>query len=287
MTKKSAVIPGERLQKVLANAGFGSRREIERQIAAGEVRVNGKVARLGDRVTPEDQIYIGRMKVGAWRLKQGQQQVIIYNKPVGELVTRDDPEGRPTVFGRLPKLVGSRWIAVGRLDLNTSGLLIFTTDGELANKLMHPSQQIEREYAVRVHGEVTEEMLEQLVNGVELEDGPARFEDIVESGGDGTNRWFHVVIMEGRNREVRRLWEAVGVKVNRLKRVRFGPIILDSSLSIGQHRELTPAELESLKTAFGAEDAKSGRPARDRAGDIKKARSQKSGAGSRRGKRSR
>lgn len=250
--KSQAADSGERLQKVLANAGFGSRREIERQIEAGEVSVNGKTARLGDRVTPEDTIHIGRTKVGAWRLKKQEAQVIIYNKPEGELVTRDDPGGRPTVFSRLPKLVGSRWIAVGRLDLNTSGLMIFTTDGELANTLMHPSQQIEREYAVRVNGEVSSEKLQQLVNGVELDDGFARFEDIVESGGEGRNRWFHVVIMEGRNREVRRLWEAVDLKVNRLKRVRFGPLFLDSSLAVGRHRELTEQELSDLLIATRA-----------------------------------
>lgn len=249
--KSDTRIQGERLQKVLANAGFGSRREIEKQIAAGEVTVNGQVARLGDRVTPADTIILGRTKVGAWRLQKKPAQTIIYNKPEGELVTRDDPGGRPTVFHQLPKLVGSRWIAVGRLDLNTSGLLLFTTDGELANRLMHPSQLIEREYAVRVHGEVTDEKLQTLVNGVELEDGPARFEDIVESGGEGRNRWFHVVIMEGRNREVRRLWESVDLQVNRLKRVRFGPIFLDSSVAVGRHRELTDEELQALKQAAG------------------------------------
>ena len=244
---------GERLQKVLANAGFGSRREIERRIEAGEVKVNGEVASLGDRVTPDDKIMIGTKHVGSWRLQPLEQRVIVYNKPEGEVVTQSDPEGRPTVFQRLPKLRGGRWIAVGRLDLNTSGLLLFTTDGALANKLMHPSQQIEREYAVRVLGEVTEEQLQQLVNGVELEDGFARFEDIVESGGEGSNRWFHVVIMEGRKREVRRLWEAVGCKVSRLKRVRFGPIILDSSLSIGRCRDLDSKEYDSLMEAVGME----------------------------------
>lgn len=254
-SKPQSAEAGERLQKVLANAGFGSRREIERQIEAGEVSVNGKTAQLGDRVTPADTIYIGRTRVGAWRLKKQESQVILYNKPEGELVTRDDPGGRPTVFSRLPKLVGSRWIAVGRLDLNTSGLMIFTTDGELANKLMHPSQQIEREYAVRVNGEVSGEKLQQLVNGVELDDGFARFEDIVESGGEGRNRWFHVVIMEGRNREVRRLWESVDLKVNRLKRVRFGPLFLDSSLAVGRHRELTAQELSDLLAATGAAPA--------------------------------
>ncbi|MCG8429091.1 MAG: pseudouridine synthase [Chromatiales bacterium] len=247
---------GERLQKALANAGFGSRREIERRIEAGEVKVNGQVAKLGDRVTPEDRITIGNQRVGSWRLQSQQQRVIIYNKPEGEVVTQSDPEGRPTVFKQLPRLKSGRWIAVGRLDLNTSGLLLFTTDGQLANKLMHPSQQIEREYAVRVHGEVTHEQLEQLVNGVELEDGPARFEDIVESGGDGANRWFHVVIMEGRKREVRRLWEAVGCTVSRLKRVRYGPIFLDSSLSIGRWRDLDKKEFKELLQVAGVEEKK-------------------------------
>ena len=267
MGPKRETPTGERLQKVLANAGFGSRREIERQIAAGEVKVNGKTATLGDRVTPDDTIVIGNTKVGAWRLKPQSAQVILYNKPEGELVTRNDPGGRPTVFSQLPKVVGGRWIAVGRLDLNTSGLMIFTTDGQLANRLMHPSQLIEREYAVRVHGEVSPEKLDQLVNGVELEDGPARFEEIVESGGEGRNRWFHVVIMEGRNREVRRLWESVGLQVNRLKRVRYGPIILDSSLSVGRSRPATADELQTLLEASGIETPakkRAPRPARKR-----------------------
>lgn len=263
---KTDIPTGVRLQKVLANAGFGSRRALEKRIEAGEVMVNGKLAKLGDRVTPEDHIMLGNRPVGAWRLKEQQQQVIIYNKPEGEVVTRDDPEGRPTVFKRLPRLQSGRWISVGRLDINTSGLIIFTTDGELANQLMHPSQQIEREYAVRVHGEVTEDMLQQMVNGIELEDGSARFEEVVESGGEGTNHWFHVVIMEGRKREVRRLWEAVGVKVNRLKRVRYGPIFLDSSLSIGRHRPLSEKELSELLEAV------SGKPVK-----VKKKRAAKGG----------
>ncbi len=237
---------GVRLQKALANAGLGSRREIERWIEAGEVVVNGKTASLGDRVTPDDRIVARGKKVGSFRLKEQEHRVIIYNKPEGELVTRSDPEGRPTVFAHLPKLRPGRWVSVGRLDINTSGLMLFTTDGELANKLMHPSQQIEREYAVRVHGGVTDEKLEQLVNGVDLEDGPARFEDIVASGGEGSNTWFHVVIMEGRNREVRRLWEAVDLRVSRLKRVRYGSVILDSSLAVGQYRDLDETELQGL-----------------------------------------
>ena len=237
---------GERIQKVLANAGYGSRREIERWIEAGEVKVNGRPARLGDRVTPDDNIVIGRRRVGAWRLTEVEQRVVIYNKPEGEVVTRSDPGGRPTVFRRLPRLKSGRWIAVGRLDINTSGLLLLTTDGELANRLMHPSRQIEREYAVRVLGEVKESQLQKLVQGVELEDGPARFEEIVESGGEGSNRWFHLVIMEGRKREVRRLWEAVGCKVSRLKRVRYGPVILDSAVPVGRWRELEKSEKRDL-----------------------------------------
>jgi 23S rRNA pseudouridine2605 synthase len=242
---------GERIQKALANAGFGSRREIERRIEAGEVKVNGKIAKLGDRITPTDRVVIGGQRVGNWRLEQNAQRTIVYNKPQGELVTRSDPEGRPTAFQQLPRLQSGRWIAVGRLDINTIGLMLFTTDGELANRLMHPSQKVEREYAVRVLGNVTEEMLQQLVNGVELEDGPARFEEVVESGGEGANRWYHVVIMEGRKREVRRLWEAVGAQVSRLKRVRFGPVMLTSRLKAGKWRDLTSDEFSVLMAVAG------------------------------------
>jgi len=237
---------GERLQKVLANAGLGSRREIEQWIADGRVKVDGRVAQLGDRVDPEMQIAIDDRPLNAKRLASVERLVILYNKPEGELVSRRDPEGRPTVFQRLPRLRSGRWIAVGRLDANSAGLLLFTTDGELANRLMHPSSVVEREYAVRVHGEVTEDMVRQLVQGVELEDGPARFEEVIESGGEGANRWFHLVIMEGRKREVRRLWEAVGATVSRLKRVRYGPIILDSKVKSGQWRELTTEERTAL-----------------------------------------
>ncbi len=238
---------GERLQKVLASAGLGSRREIEGWIRDGRVKINGKPAKLGDRVQGEDLVQVGNRKILVNRISDIERRVIIYNKPEGEVVTRSDPEGRPTAFRNLPKLKSSgRWIAVGRLDINSSGLMLFTTDGELANRLMHPSKAVEREYAVRVLGEVTNEMLETLVHGVELEDGPARFEDIVESGGEGANRWFHVVIMEGRNREVRRMWEAVGAKVNRLKRVRYGPIMLGERLHVGRSRELEPKEMSEL-----------------------------------------
>lgn len=268
LINKAETPSGERIQKALANAGYGSRRELERKIENGEIKVNGKIARLGDRILPGDQVMIGQRLVGSRRLRENLQQTIVYNKPEGELVSRTDPKDRPTVFQRLPKLEIGRWIAVGRLDLNTSGLMLFTTDGELANRLMHPSGKIEREYAVRVLGEVTDSMLERLVNGVELDDGPARFEEVVESGGEGANRWFHVVIMEGRNREVRRLWEAVGVQVNRLKRVRFGPVMLDTRLHTGKWRELHPLEMEKLLVMAGLSSGNSKKSAGYRSNSV-------------------
>jgi len=249
--KQDSPNQGERLQKVLANAGMGSRREIEGWITAGQVEVNGEVAKLGQRVLPSDTIKVNGHKVAVRRLEPPEREVLVYNKPEGELVTRKDPEGRRTVFERLPKLAHGRWIPVGRLDINSTGLLLLTTDGELANQLMHPSREVEREYAVRVMGDVTEEQLQQLVNGVELEDGPARFEEIVESGGEGINRWFHVVIMEGRQREVRRLWEQVGAKVSRLKRVRYGSVILESALKVGRWRYLEDEEIDELLVTLG------------------------------------
>jgi 23S rRNA pseudouridine2605 synthase len=268
---------GERLQKLLANAGFGSRREIERWIEAGRIRINGEVARLGARVGSEDLIQIGERRIRAGHIESVERRVILYNKPEGELVTRFDGEGRPTVFGNLPKLRRGRWIAVGRLDINSSGLLIFTTDGELANRLMHPSRPLEREYAVRVLGDVKEEQLQQLVHGVELDDGPARFEDIVESGGEGANRWFHVVIMEGRNREVRRLWETVGAKVNRLKRVRFGPVMLDGRLLVGRWREATAEEQKQLLQTVGLAPTQEERKPKGRKAGADKKRSRTGG----------
>jgi 23S rRNA pseudouridine2605 synthase len=245
--------PKERIHKVLANAGLGSRRTVEQWIREGRITVNGRPAQLGERIDAADQVKIDGRSVSGKRLRQHCHHVIIYNKPEGEIVSRRDDSGRPTVFQRLPKLPSGRWIAVGRLDINSSGLLLLTTHGELANRLMHPASQIEREYAVRVHGEVSPQMLQQLVNSVELEDGTARFEEIVESGGEGANRWFHVVIMEGRKREVRRMWEAVGARVNRLKRVRFGPIILDSSVKAGRWRTLTREESSKLLAMAGLE----------------------------------
>lgn len=242
--------PSEKLQKVLARAGLGSRRELEEWISAGRVQVNGQVAKLGDRVTAKDRITVDGKKLAAPTAKAG-HTILLYNKPLGEICTRNDPEGRPTVFDHLPQLTHARWVAVGRLDINTTGLLLFTTDGELANKLMHPSTRIEREYAVRVMGEVTDEMLRTLVRGVELEDGIARFEGISDGGGEGVNHWYHVVIQEGRNREVRRLWESQGVKVSRLKRVRYGNIQIPSYVKMGKYVELPAAEARALYELAG------------------------------------
>ncbi|MGM0785473.1 MAG: 23S rRNA pseudouridine(2605) synthase RluB [Pseudomonadota bacterium] len=241
----------EKLQKVLARAGLGSRREMEAAIADGRVKVNGKVATLGDRIAMHDKVAFDERPVTLRGAEETPRRVIMYNKPEGELCTRKDPEGRRTVFDRLPRLKGERWIAIGRLDINTSGLLLFTTDGELANRLMHPSTQVEREYAVRVMGEVTKEQVVAMVEGVMLEDGPARFTDVQEFGGEGINTWFHVVITEGRNREVRRLWESQGLTVSRLKRVRYGNIFLDKRAKAGEWVELSQEEVDDLATAAG------------------------------------
>jgi 23S rRNA pseudouridine2605 synthase len=244
-------LEGIRLQKALADTGLGSRREIEGWIRDGRVRIDGKLAKLGDRITPANHVRIDGKEVKRRSARKSALRVIAYNKPEGELVTRHDPEGRRTVFSGLPRLKIGRWIAVGRLDTNTSGLLLLTNNGELANRLMHPSREVEREYAVRVLGEVSEETLVRLTHGVELEDGPARFEEIVESGGEGVNRWFHVLLREGRNREVRRLWEAAGFRVSRLKRVRFGKVILGPRVFAGHWRDLTEEELGGLLELAG------------------------------------
>jgi 23S rRNA pseudouridine2605 synthase len=238
---------GERLQKVLAAAGLGSRREIEGWIAQGRVTVNGRPAKLGDRVQPSDRVGVdGKPVKGLEHSSDTRRRVIIYHKPEGELTTRKDPEGRPTVFEALPRLRGSRWVSVGRLDTNTSGLLIFTNDGALANKLMHPSAEVEREYAVRVLGKVNDEQLAALKRGVTLEDGIAKFDDIQEAGGEGANHWYHVTLKEGRNREVRRLWEAVGLTVSRLIRIRYGSMSLPRGLPRGAWRDATEEETSAL-----------------------------------------
>ena len=249
----------EKLQKVLARAGIGSRREMERWISAGRVTVNEQVASLGDRVTWRDRVSVDGKPVMLQSAKDTQRRVLIYNKPEGEIVTRSDPEGRPTVFDKLPRLKGERWIAIGRLDINTAGLLLFTTDGELANALMHPSSEIEREYAVRVMGHVTMDHVNAMHQGVLLEDGMARFTDIQEFGGEGINSWYHVVIMEGRNREVRRLWESQGLRVNRLKRVRFGNTFLPPALRAGMWMEMPQPEMNSLSQFAGLRPKKAPR----------------------------
>lgn len=243
----------ERLQKILARAGLGSRRELETSIEAGRIKVNGLVVGLGAKVGPGDRIEIDDKPVNVDDIFEPERRVIIYNKPEGEVTTRQDPEGRPTVFDRLPRLKGQRWISVGRLDINTTGLLLFTTDGELANRLMHPSHQVDREYAVRVFGEVDEAMQQRLLDGVLLEDGMASFSDLSTAGGSGLNNWFHVTLLEGRNREVRRLWESQGVKVSRLKRVRYGPVLLPSSVKLGRWAELDQKAVDALAAQVGLE----------------------------------
>ena len=243
----------EKLQKVLARTGLGSRREMERWIDGGRVIVNGQKAKLGDRVSSHDEITVDGRAVDTKIAQQQGRRVLLYNKPEGEICSRNDPDGRATVFDKLPRLKGQRWISVGRLDFNTCGLLLFTTDGELANSLMHPSAQIEREYLVRVMGTVDEEMKKRLVDGVLLEDGVARFTDIQDGGGEGINRWYYVVIMEGRNREVRRLWESQGLTVSRLKRVRFGNTFIPSKVRQGQWIELEQKEIDDLSQVAGLE----------------------------------
>lgn len=247
---------GEKLQKVLARAGLGSRREMERVISDGQVTVNDKPAQLGDRVSLTDSVAVNGKRVPLAGSDNSRRRVLLYNKPEGEICSRHDPEGRPTVYDRLPQLVGERWISVGRLDFNTSGLLLFTNDGELANKLMHPSSVIDREYLVRIQGDVDDDMKSRLRKGVQLEDGEAKFTDLVDGAGEGRNRWFYCVVMEGRNREVRRLWESQGVKVSRLKRVRYGNIFIPSHVRVGQWLELDDKELRDLCLTAGIEPVK-------------------------------
>lgn len=252
-------VVGERVQKLLAHAGLGSRREIEGWIREGLIRVNGQEVGLGDRIFPEDEVRVRGRPVHLARKLQAPTRVIIYNKPAGQVVTRKDPEGRETIFKHLPKLASGRWIAVGRLDINTLGLMILTTNGELANRLMHPSQEVDREYGVRVLGQVTDEILDNLRKGVELEDGFAKFTDIVAEEGEGANRWYKVAIMEGRNRIVRRLWESQGLTVSRLQRVRHGPIFLPKGLRTGRHYEMNDKEIKSLFEYAGIEPEKGDR----------------------------
>lgn len=241
----------ERVQKVLARLGYGSRRQIEQWMREGRVRVNDAPAKPGQTLDPKDAVTIDGRRVDFSRGSPA-RRVLMYNKPEGEICTRSDPRARPSIFRRFPSLHQGRWVAIGRLDINTTGLILVTTDGELAHHLMHPSREIEREYIVRVRGEVTAETLDRLRGGIPIEDGPAAFNEIYEIGGRGMNRWFGVVLKEGRKREVRRLWEAAGMQVSRLKRVRFGPVSLPSHLRQGQFLELDKEDVEALaKLAHG------------------------------------
>lgn len=240
----------ERLQKILSQAGFGSRREMERWIEQGLIHVNGVVAKLGDVANADDKISV-KGKVIANPLKsQSKTRILIYHKPVGEISSKHDPKHEKTVFDRLPYLKQGRWVQVGRLDINTSGLLIFTNDGELANRLMHPKFGLEREYAVRVHGQVSAEAINAMLKGVDLEDGVAQFKRIEFRGGEGTNSWYHVVLTEGRNREVRRLWQSQGVEVSRLIRIRYGHLTMPRSLARGNFMELSKQDVERFLAAL-------------------------------------
>ena len=234
-----------KLQKALADAGLGSRRELEAWIVAGRVSVNSLPAHVGQRIGPQDRVRVNG-KLVHLRFADRRPRVLLYHKPEGEIVSRDDPQGRPSVFAKLPRIGGGRWIAIGRLDFNSCGLLMFTSDGTLADRLMHPRSDIEREYAVRVVGELSLEARERLLEGIALEDGVAQFVRLVDGGGEGTNRWYRVTLTEGRNREVRRMFEAVGVTVSRLMRVRYGPVQLPPRLKRGMVQELSQEDVAAL-----------------------------------------
>ena len=283
-TRRPVSPDAEKLHKILADAGIGSRRDMEELIIAGRVSVNGLPAHVGQRVGPEDVIRVNGKPLSRKRSAASQTpQVLLYHKPTGELVTRDDPGSRPKVFDRLPRLRGARWIAVGRLDLNSEGLLIFTTSGDLANKLMHPRYGWEREYAVRVLGRVDDEIRQQLLTGVTLEDGPATLQSIEDIGGEGANHWYRVVILEGRNREVRRLFDAVGLTVSRLVRIRFGPIALPPRLQRGRLHALTEAEVRQLQQQMRRHVAEMSDGAADAARETRSGNAQGRGKGAGRG----
>ena len=235
----------QKLQKVLAQAGLGSRRDMELLIASGRVTVNGAPAAIGARVGPRDQIKVAGRLIHASSAARV-PRVLLYHKPEGEIVSRDDPRGRPSVFERLPAIIGAKWISIGRLDFNTCGLLIFTTSGELANRMMHPRFEIEREYAVRVMGQLQPPHLQRLTQGIELDDGPARCESVELRGGEGANQWCHVVLKDGRNRIVRRMFEKLGLTISRLMRVRYGNLALPPRLKRGQCYELSADETQRL-----------------------------------------
>ncbi|MGH8583188.1 MAG: pseudouridine synthase [Gammaproteobacteria bacterium] len=242
----ASAAPGERLHKVLARRGLGSRRTIEAWIAAGRISVNGETARLGSVIRPGDAVRVDGQALDPTHLFAETRRVIAYYKPSGEVCTRSDPDGRRSVFEALPALATGRWVSVGRLDLTSSGLLLFTTDGALAHRLMHPASEVEREYLVRVLGTVSETVMKNLLAGVALEDGWARFDTVEARGGTGANQWFAVVLREGRNREVRRLWESQGLRVSRLMRIRYGPIVLARERRPGASWDLSQREVEQL-----------------------------------------
>ena len=259
--KQALNAQSDKLHKVLADAGIGSRRDMEELIISGRVSVNGEPAHIGQRVLPTDQVRVNGKPLSRRAGNAARPpRVLLYHKPAGEIVSQDDPEKRPTVFERLPKVSGARWVAVGRLDFNTEGLLVFTTSGELANRLMHPRYEIEREYAVRVLGELTESQKQQLVDGVTLDDGVAKFSRIEDAGGQGSNRWYRVVIAEGRNREVRRMFAAVGLEVSRLIRIRYGVVQLPRTLARGRYSELSPEWVQAWMhdLGIGAHEVRSG-----------------------------
>lgn len=268
---------GERLQKVLAQAGMGSRREMEEWIAAGRITVNGEVATLGMRVVEGDVVRADNKRSIRIRLEDTRlPRVLLYHKQEGEIVSRDDPEKRTSVFDKLPKLSGMKWIAIGRLDFNTSGLLIFTTSGDLANRLMHPRFEVEREYAVRVQGSMTEEQMRQMLKeGITLEDGPVKFEKLLDEGGEGYNHWYRLVMKEGRNRVVRRTFEALGLPVSRLMRVRFGIVNLPPRLKRGMLAELGSGEVTAILDWAGMEV----QPAAAQHTDVRPVRNQANGRG--------
>ncbi len=243
----------EKIQKILANAGIGSRRQIETWIEAGRITVNGRLATIGDRMTYHDIVCVDGREIKLIRSHQQKLRVLLYHKPEGEICTRSDPEGRPTIFESLPMIRNSRWICVGRLDFTTSGILLLTNDGELANQLMHPKSEIEREYAVRIRGNVTADVLAKLKKGIMLEDGPAHFAQLTDAGGTGSNHWYHVIVKEGRNRLVRRMWEALGFNVSRLIRIRFGTIYLPAWLRRGKCAELNEEDIMNLRRALRGE----------------------------------
>jgi 23S rRNA pseudouridine2605 synthase len=251
----------ERLHKLLAQSGIGSRREMEELIAAGRISINGETASVGQTASAGDRVKVNG-KLVQLRFSDRLPRVILYHKPEGEIVSRNDPEHRPNVFTSMPRISAGRWVAVGRLDFNTSGLLLLTTSGDLANRLMHPRYQLVREYAVRILGELTEEVRRRLLDGIDLDDGPAQFASFQEAGGEGANRWYRVSLHEGRNREVRRMFEAVGVVVSRLMRVRYGPFALPPGLKRGQVLELSEADVKKLLADFGMANPEAGRAPR-------------------------